>query len=101
MTEPRPCGCAFPQSPECECDTSCPHCWPDFAAFVPEDGPTPDGFLRINGVVRLSRLADGRVMCAACMEYKERTELFRNKDGLWDLCLECEGIEATFGTRKV
>lgn len=26
----KPCGCDFPQSPECACDTSCAYCWPDF-----------------------------------------------------------------------
>lgn len=34
---PRPCGCDYPTSPECPCDTSCAYCWPDFQDWEPRE----------------------------------------------------------------
>lgn len=38
----------------------------------------------------LTRSPDGRVMCAICLEWKTRAELYRDTDGLLvDVCRPC------------
>lgn len=53
-------------------------------------------FVRVDGRTLLTRLTDGRVMCAICMEYKSRGELQPVADEpgrLWDICSPCWASE--------
>jgi hypothetical protein len=68
----------------------CPACDPAW----PRD---PDaGFARGgDGVTRTSRLTDGRVLCALCMTYMWRCQLYvDDTDTAWDMCKPCGTAEA-------
>jgi hypothetical protein len=69
-------------------DTSSAARW---AATVAEVG-------RFDGIVDLTRLTDGRVMCCICFEYTPRGDLWRDdKGGTWDMCRPCGDIEGDPG----
>jgi hypothetical protein len=45
---------------------------------------------RFDGVVDLTRLTDGRVMCCICFEYTARDALWTDPAGqVWDMCRPC------------
>jgi len=61
----------------------------DFARTHAEGG-------RFDGIVDLTRLTDGRVMCCECFEYTPRDQLWTDDDGeTWDLCKPCRKREET------
>lgn len=49
---------------------------------------------RFDGIVDLTRLTDGRVMCCLCFEYTKPAELWTDSDGqTWDVCRPCNDRE--------
>lgn len=49
---------------------------------------------RFDGIVDLTRLADGRVMCQLCFGYFTRDQLWTDDAGAtWDVCARCHAWE--------
>lgn len=55
---------------------------------------------RFDGIVDLTRLTDGRVMCQLCLDYVGRDQLWRDDEGqAWDVCALCVAWECHTSTR--